>query len=168
MKRNTKYDSKYRLENKGWKRATGQATNRTTGHAAGRTFSRALSLVLVGTLTLSLTACGSGGKEAVPANAGAADLGNEEEILVQALDGQVKASHSSESGKEETVYVLADAKGSINKVIVSNWMKNGEGSSSLTDVSNLKDIENVKGYEEYTAGADGSLTWNADGSDIYY
>ncbi len=184
MKRNTKYDSKYRLENKGWKRATGkennrvtdqitnraigQATNRTTGHAAGRTFSRALSLVLVGTLTLSLTACGSGGKEAVPANAGAADLGKEEEILVQALDGQVKASHSSESGKEETVYVLADAKGSINKVIVSNWMKNGEGSSSLTDVSNLKDIENVKGYEEYTAGADGSLTWNADGSDIYY
>ncbi len=176
MKRNTKYDSKYRLENKGWKRATGkennrvtdQITNRTTGHAAGRTFSRALSLALVGTLTLSLTACGSGGKEAVPANAGAADLGKEEEILVQALDGQVKASHSSESGKEETVYVLADAKGSINKVIVSNWMKNGEGSSSLTDVSNLKDIENVKGYEEYTAGADGSLTWNADGSDIYY
>ena len=66
---------------------------------------------------------------------------------------QAGATHSSRSGKEETVYILADAKGDVNKVIVSNWIKNGEGSSSLADVSYLQDIENVKGYEGYTAGS---------------
>ena len=36
------------------------------------------------------------------------------------------------------------------------------------DVSDLKDIENVKGDETFAQGADGALTWQADGNDIYY
>ena len=70
--------------------------------------------------------------------------------------------------KEETVYVNADATGTIDEVTVSNWLKNsGSVSGSLTDASTLKDIKNVKGDETFSENGD-SLTWNTDGSDIYY
>lgn len=131
-----------------------------------RKWNRAVSLMLCGSLTVALAACGNEqgeGAAAVDAEA----VGGEEMVLEQALNGQVR-SHSSQTGKEETVYVLADAQGSIQQVIVSNWVKNGEGSNMLSDVSDLHDIDNVKGYEGYTSGEDGSLTWDAQGSDIYY
>ena len=131
-----------------------------------RKWNRAVSLIVCGSLIVTLAACGNEkGGEAAAVSADAA--GGEELVLEQALNGQVR-SHSSQTGKEETVYVLADAQGSINQVIVSNWVKNGEGSNMLSDVSDLYDIENVKGYEGYTLGEDGSLTWDAQGSDIYY
>ncbi len=76
--------------------------------------------------------------------------------------------HSSESGKAETVYVMADASGAANEIIVSEWLRNQRGASVLEDFSNLTDIENVEGYEEFTKNSDGSLTWQADGADIYY
>lgn len=70
--------------------------------------------------------------------------------------------------KEETVYVNADATGTIDEVTVSNWLKNsGCVSGSLTDASTLKDIKNVKGDETFKASGD-TLTWNTDGEDIYY
>lgn len=124
---------------------------------------RAVSLALCGALAMTAAACGTEGADAVSAETSA----GEEIILEQALNGQVK-SHSSQTGKEETVYILTDAQGGINQVIVSSWVKNGEGSNILPDVSDLYNIENVKGYEEYTAGENGSLTWDAQGSDIYY
>ncbi len=76
--------------------------------------------------------------------------------------------HSGTAGKNETVYVLKDADGNNNKVLVSEWLKNPDGKTSLDDVSYLKDIEVVKGDASYTEGADGKLTWNGNGSDIYY
>ena len=70
--------------------------------------------------------------------------------------------------KEETVYVNADATGTIDEVTVSNWLKNsGSVSGSLTDASTLKDIKNVKGDETFKESGD-TLTWNTDGEDIYY
>ena len=70
--------------------------------------------------------------------------------------------------KEETVYVNADATGTIDEVTVSNWLKNsGSVSGSLTDASTLKDIKNVKGDETFTTSGD-TLTWKTDGEDIYY
>ncbi len=71
-------------------------------------------------------------------------------------------------GKEETVYVLAGADGSVEKVIVSNWVKNPEQKAQLTDVSDLKDIVNVKGEESYSMDKDGRKVWEANGKDIYY
>lgn len=71
-------------------------------------------------------------------------------------------------GKEETVYVIADANGGNANIIVSDWLKNQSGEGTLSDLSNLEGIENVKGDEGYTQGADGELTWEAGGSDIYY
>ena len=70
--------------------------------------------------------------------------------------------------KEETVYVNADATGTIDEVTVSNWLKNsGSVSGSLTDASTLKDIKNVKGDETYSEN-NGKLVWQGDKKDICY
>ena len=90
------------------------------------------------------------------------------ETLRTTETGKTAKKHSSESGKAETVYVMADADGATREIIVSEWLRNQRGSSVLEDFSNLTDIENVEGYEEFTKNSDGSMTWQADGSDIYY
>ena len=69
--------------------------------------------------------------------------------------------------KEETVYVLSDANGTANEVIVSEWLKNPGGKKTIEDYSELSDIENVKGDETFTQNGE-TITWNADGLDIYY
>ena len=70
--------------------------------------------------------------------------------------------------KDETVYVLAGADGKVEKIIVSDWIKNSLGSTSFTDKSELTEIENVKGEETYTMGGDNTRVWDAAGNDIYY
>lgn len=74
----------------------------------------------------------------------------------------------SEKDKEETVYVISDAKGTPNEVIVSEWLKNSENSSSLKDYTDLKDIYNTNGEETFENDGSGNLTWNAAGHDIHY
>lgn len=69
--------------------------------------------------------------------------------------------------KEETVYVNLDSDGTVDDVTVSNWLKNVTGTSDVQDVSNLKDIKNVKGDETFTQNGD-KLTWKANDADIYY
>ena len=80
------------------------------------------------------------------------------------------SSDKSLSGvsKDETVYVLVDAEGKTKKIIVSDWLKNSKQSKEIKDYSELKDVENVKGDEEYTMGGDNTRVWDADGNDIYY
>lgn len=80
----------------------------------------------------------------------------------QAADLQQKIS------KDETVYVLTGADGSVKKIIVSDWLKNELGSASVADKSDLSDIENVKGDESYTINGDNMTVWDAQGNDIYY
>lgn len=70
--------------------------------------------------------------------------------------------------KNETVYVIAGAEGNVKKIIVSDWIKNALGSSSITDKSSLTDVENVKGDESYTMSGDDMRVWDAAGNDIYY
>ena len=70
--------------------------------------------------------------------------------------------------KDETVYVLASADGSVHKIIVSDWVQNALGSDLIDDVSALTNIENVKGNESYTLGGDNACVWDARGNDIYY
>lgn len=78
------------------------------------------------------------------------------------------ATAGTEPRKDEVVYVMADAQGNTQKIIVSDCLKNANGESTITDASSLTNIQNVKGNESYTVDADGNLVWNADGSDIYY
>jgi len=70
--------------------------------------------------------------------------------------------------KDETVYVLAHADGTVQKIIVSDWVKNTRGDSALDDVTELTGIENVKGDETCTLGGDRSCVWDTRGNDIYY
>ena len=65
--------------------------------------------------------------------------------------------------KNETVYLFTDGSGTVSKTLVSDWLSNPNGAYGLIDATQLSDIENVKGDEEF---ADGQ--WNANGSDIYY
>lgn len=69
--------------------------------------------------------------------------------------------------KEETVYVNLDSDGTVDDVTVSNWLKNVTGTGDVQDMSNLKDIKNVKGDETFTQNGD-KLTWKANDADIYY
>lgn len=70
--------------------------------------------------------------------------------------------------KDETVYVLAGADGSVEKIIVSDWIKNSLGAKSFSDSSELEDVENVKGDEIYTMNGENMRVWDAQGNDIYY
>ena len=89
---------------------------------------------------------------------------------IQAVMEQQAGINGSVGGidKEEVVYVLADANGNTNKVIVSNWLKNAEGESKITDSADLSDIENVSGDENYKYDESGNIVWDAEGNDIHY
>lgn len=127
-----------------------------------KTVSIALSLTLV------ILTAGCGKEEAEQSPISVITAANQEEVLDEVLNAQISSSHSDKAGKEETVYVLADAKGGVNQVIVSEWLKNSGGSHLLADKTSLKDIQNVKGYEDFEIDKDGNLTWQAEGADIYY
>ncbi len=70
--------------------------------------------------------------------------------------------------KDESVYVIADAAGAVQKVIVSDWIKNAAKADTLEDVSTLEEIENLKGDETFEETDDNGLAWAAGGNDIYY
>ncbi len=96
-------------------------------------------------------------------------LGVQTESTVEAVK---KASTTKEAlkklSKNETVYVIADANGAAKKIIVSDWLKGVDTKGKVKDVSNLKDVKNVKGDETYTVNEDNAYEWAANGDDIYY
>ena len=101
-----------------------------------------------------------------PATGGPEQIGAAAESLLNSL----LTSDSSDiegTAKEETVYIVADANGSAKKVIVSDWLKNAGKDSKLNDVSELTDIENVKGNETFTKNGS-ECVWDANGADISY
>lgn len=76
-------------------------------------------------------------------------------------DVTAETSNDEDAGewkdKTETVYVDANADGSVKKITVKDWLRrNGDG--EIMDFSNLKDIKNTEGDEEYTQNADGTIT----------
>ena len=125
----------------------------------------ALSAAMMTTL---MTGCGDTSNDNASSGKTEATTESDADALQDALTSQITAENSEDADKEETVYVLADADGSANDVTVSTWLKNADGSDGLNDKTNLTDIENVKGYEGYKDNGDGTITWAANGSDIYY
>ena len=61
--------------------------------------------------------------------------------------------------KEETVYAVADSQLNIDEVIVSEWLKNNDEQKTITDKSDLTDIENVKGDETFKQDGK-TVKWN--------
>lgn len=70
--------------------------------------------------------------------------------------------------KDETVYVLTDSMGSVQQILVSDWLQNSTASDTIADQSQLEKIENSKGDESFVQGAEQELSWMAQGQDIYY
>ena len=128
-------------------------------------------ILLAGALTLSMIA-----PSALPAVAGNvsvvhAAVKTSNDAAVKTSNTAAEASYDEDSGeqkdKTETVYVDANADGSVKKITVKDWLRrNGDG--EIIDFSNLKDIKNMEGDEEYTQNADGTITWENKGEDISY
>ena len=93
---------------------------------------------------------------------------DESEVQKETTSTSAVANANKKVSKEETVYVLAGADGEVQKIIVSDWLQNASGANTLEDVSELFDIENIKGDESYTLGSDNGCVWDAQGNDIYY
>ena len=70
--------------------------------------------------------------------------------------------------KEETVYVIANADGSTQKLIVSDWLKNALKEQKISDTTELTEISNVKGEESFAKENGNTGVWDAQGNDIYY
>ena len=112
--------------------------------------------------TVGVTAYSAGVEKNAPAAAAAAT-----ETAPKAKTADA-AADSKRFSKEETVYVIAGADGTPQKVIVSDWIKNPQKAKTIADKSDLKDIENTKGDETYTINEKKLVEWGADGNDIYY
>ena len=69
--------------------------------------------------------------------------------------------------KSETVYMIMDADGKEKETLVSEWLRNPDGKDTIEDHSELTDIKNTSGDEEFTQNDD-KLTWQAGGRDIKY
>ena len=124
---------------------------------------KATALLLSGILASScLTGCGG----QTPGVKLAAETDEAQQLTAAATE--LLGSHSDSAGREETVYVVADAQGQPTQTIVSTWLKNPDGTDTLEDDTVLQNIQNVKGDETFTVGADGHITWQAGGSDIHY
>ena len=129
-------------------------------------------ILLAGALTLSMIA-----PSALPAVAGNvsvvhAAVKTSNDAAVKTSNDVTAETSSDEDASEwkdktETVYVDANADGSAKKITVKDWLRrNGDG--EIMDFSNLKDIKNTEGDEEYTQNADGTITWEDKGEDISY
>lgn len=125
--------------------------------------------MMAGVLVVAMAGCSfaagyaqGAGQPAVTAKA--AEKSELEEKIGELVN---KKSGVDDTTKDETVYVISDAKGQSGKVIVEEWLKNRDKAATIEDVSDLKDITNVKGDETFTQDGD-KLIWQADGSDIYY
>lgn len=69
--------------------------------------------------------------------------------------------------QDETVYAKLQPNGDQNYVSVTKHLINDKKIAELIDFSNLSKIENLNGFESWTAEGK-NLTWQADGKDIYY
>ena len=98
---------------------------------------------------------------------GTANKTEDTENTSAASSQAAETTEEKKPSKDETVYVLANADGSVKKIIVSDWIKNN-GGKTVSDKTELSDIKNVKGDESYVMDTDNMREWNADGKDIYY
>ena len=69
--------------------------------------------------------------------------------------------------KDETVYAVMAADGSVTKTTVSEHLYNADGLAGVEDRSTLKNIVNTESFAEYTQNGD-TLVWNTDDTDVYY
>ncbi len=69
--------------------------------------------------------------------------------------------------KEETVYVLTNSDGTIDKQIISTWVHSNNGKINIENDTILKNVKNIKSDEEITI-KNNKIKFKSDNSDIYY
>lgn len=69
--------------------------------------------------------------------------------------------------KDETVYAVLEADGSIRSTTISEHLYHAGGLSSVTDRTTLTDIVNTESDAEFTQNGE-SLVWNTSDTDVYY
>lgn len=77
------------------------------------------------------------------------------------------AATKSTFEKDETVYAVMNADGSVSSRTISEHLYNAGGLASVTDKSTLTNIENTQSSAEFTQNGE-SLVWNTDDTDVYY
>ena len=76
-------------------------------------------------------------------------------------------SATAETSKQEKVYVVAGADGTVSSVTDNIRLENGDGLDTIADRTLLTGIENLSGDEAFTLEGD-ALTWTANGQSIIY
>ena len=102
-----------------------------------------------------------------PKTDGTEQIGKDAAGLFEGLLSSESETDHSRTIKDETVYVIADANGKTEKIIVSDWLKNNLKDQTINDVSSLNGIVNVKGDETFTQSGT-NCSWSANGADISY
>ena len=72
---------------------------------------------------------------------------------------QVKSESETTAEKDETVYVIADANGNPQKVIVSEWLKNEQKNGSIANIGD-------DGNGGYTIDSDNSHSWDTESGEL--
>ena len=121
-------------------------------------------------VVLGLTACSvdnSSDKENVDKTSGNTQGETKSQKDNDTKEQSSEKQSDEEKDKTETVYAKADADGTVNEVTVNTVLKN-KNEKKIQDYSNLTDIKNIKGDEEYTRQSDGTILWDNQGEDIEY
>lgn len=112
------------------------------------------SLVLSIVMLISLAACGK-----------------TDEIAVKPEDNKeavIEYTEAAESViKNETVYVNIDNTGKVKEIQVTDWLHTDKPEVYIDDLSDLKNIENIKTDNNPVIDGD-SVKWNMPDTDLYY
>ena len=132
-----------------------------------------ITAVLCPALVLGMAACGqnSGNAGSGSPDAGAesaAANGSEGEKTEVVFNPPVDTPFVTPGEKDESVYVKADAAGRPTEKTVEVVLKKIEGADPIEDRSNLREIKNTEGNEEYTEAGEGRYLWQNNGEDIHY
>lgn len=111
-----------------------------------------ICLLMIPVLLL-LSACGSAQKSE-------SDDKNTQQVKYNIPAGLVK--------KTETVYVNLDNNGAVTQTIVSDWIHTDKPQVYVDDVTSLSEIENIKDDSRPDVGANNSLRWYMNTTDLYY
>ena len=132
-----------------------------------------ITAVLCPALVLGMAACGQNsgnagsGSPAAGAESAAAN-GSEGDKTEVVFNPPVDTPFVTPGEKDESVYVKADAAGRPTEKTVEVVLKKIEGSDPIEDRSNLREIKNTEGNEEYTEAGEGRYLWQNSGEDIHY
>ncbi len=88
-------------------------------------------------------------------------------IAGSSLPVKAEGDDTSSVTKNESVYTVLNADGSVKKITVSDTLHSDSGFSNYTDTSDLTDVENLKSTDPVTS-SNGGYTWTSDSTDIYY